>query len=174
MAGRNLYPQGRSTLLKDAAGTARPCVFISHRSEDKSVARAIAKAVKDLELDVYFDELDQDLGLAAASANDRAIAQCIERGLDRSTHLLGIITEHALDSWWVPYEIGGATGRRRAVAHLIDKQVSRTPSYLTLGTIIRTVEELRSWATSMFAPTLTEHRMAKQANLDVVRTVLRA
>lgn len=173
MAGTNLYPLGRSTSTKTAAiGSQRPCVFISHYSGDKETARKIAHAVMNLGLDVYFDEYDADLALAAAVGDDLKIAQCIEKGLDRSTHLLGVITDRTFGSWWVPYEIGGSTGRGRAVAHIVDKKVHHPPSYLSLGAIIRTVEELRAWATSTLPATMPERYATSRVNLDSARSVL--
>ena len=39
----------------------RPCVFLSHKKEDKAECRKIAEYLKQAEIDYYLDELDDEL-----------------------------------------------------------------------------------------------------------------
>lgn len=145
MAGQNLFPRGRSLNEKLATGRDRSCVFVSHDSSDKDFARCVAKALMEMNVDVYFDEYDVGLGGAVAAGDDVAIAKCVEEGLDRSTHLLGVLSPNSFESWWVPYEIGGAHGRRQTVAHVVHFRVENLPSYVQLATIINTQGAFRRW-----------------------------
>ncbi|MBK7585828.1 MAG: toll/interleukin-1 receptor domain-containing protein [Myxococcales bacterium] len=164
MAGRNLYPRGRPIHEKLADARLRPCVFISHRNTDKDFARSVAAALMGLDVDVYFDELDQDLVAAVAMGNDAAIASCIEAGLDASTHLLGILSPATFKSWWVPYEMGGAQGRGHDVAHVVHFRRG-SPSYVRLADVIETQADFRAWVAGLKTLTLTERAMVKTARL---------
>lgn len=146
MSGRNLFEDFRSTTRANASSPI--CVFISHKSEDKPMARSVAAALLDMGVDIYFDENDTILRAAAASGSDRAIVACIEDGLSRATHLLGLITKHTFNSWWVPYEIGGATGRQRPCGHIVASDVDRLPSYVRVAPLLLDIYELTRWIAS--------------------------
>jgi hypothetical protein len=165
MPGRNLYPNGRPRNERLADARARPCVFISHRSTDKVFARCVATALVQLDVDFYFDEEDQDLAAAVTMGNEAAIAQCIEAGLDACTHLLGILGPATFKSWWVPYEIGGAEGRRHDVAHVVHFRVQELPPYVRLAKVIETQAQFRAWVTGLKTVTLTERAVIKTAQL---------
>ena len=164
MAGRNLYPRGRTTNERLADGRPHPCVFISHNKVDKDFARAVANALMGLDVNVYFDEFDQGLGTAVDEGDHVGIARSIEAGLERSTHLLGLLSPDTFRSWWVPYEIGGAQGRRHDVAHVVHFRVQDLPSYVCLAEVIRNRSEFRSWVARLRTLTLTERTM-KTASL---------
>jgi len=104
MDGRNLFESSAVKILSaKLAGTyPRPSVFISHSRRDKKKARAVARALKASNVDYYFDENDEELQLADEQDDDLKVVGCIENGIERCSHLLGIITEHTKDSWWVP------------------------------------------------------------------------
>ena len=143
MAGRNLFETYQYYGRTAAASTC--CVFISHNSKDKSMARVVATALLEMGVDIYFDERDLILKDAAAAGQDVAIVKCIEDGLNRSTHLLGLITRNTFQSWWVPYEIGGANGRSRTCGHLVSSDVTRLPSYVKVSPILLDIDALATW-----------------------------
>lgn len=130
---------------KRSFASERDCVFISHSSIDKPAAREAAELILSLGVDIYFDENDDGLQQADKSGDDRKVVECIETGITNSTLLLGIITEKTKESWWVPYEIGSATGRRTPHAHLITKEVQALPSYIRASTIIESLKALKNW-----------------------------
>lgn len=154
MAGRNLF----ENRVKNAAVTesvtfasgGSPAVFISHSRYDKEKARELAHALMKAEVDIYFDEQDTDLQLADERNDHPKVVECIDAGLVACTHLLGIITENTKDSWWVPYEIGGARGRKRICAHLIDKEVKSLPSYIQAEMVLADKSELKTWLPTRF------------------------
>ena len=125
-----------------------PGVFISHSRLDKEKARAVARALKASKVDYYFDENDKELQFADEQNDHLKVVQCIEHGIEMCSHLLGTITENTEGSWWVPYEIGRATGRTRKCAHLIDEEVEKLPSYIKAAEILINRNELRDWLPS--------------------------
>ncbi|HNQ78125.1 MAG TPA: toll/interleukin-1 receptor domain-containing protein [Acidobacteriota bacterium] len=144
MEGKNLFEN-----YKDIRRLARSydhyCVFISHRSDDKAMARAVSRSIRQMGIDVYFDEYDHDLQNASAADDHKKIVECIERGLETCTHLLGVITHKTFDSWWVPYEIGGASGRKRSCAHLVQGSVTQLPSYVRISPLLISIPDLERW-----------------------------
>lgn len=123
------------------------CIFISHSSKDKAEARAIANAILAMSTNVYFDEQDDCLKRNEAGAS--GIVKCIDDGLTASSHLLGIITHNTKDSWWVPYEIGGASGQKKPCAHLVAGNVDALPAYIAAGNILADQDDLAKWAASI-------------------------
>jgi hypothetical protein len=144
MKGINQFTPTR-LLEKRASANASDCVFISYSRRDKDGARIVAAMIKDLGIDIYFDENDKALQLADEMGNHEKVVECIENGIAHSTVLLGIITENTKDSWWVPYEIGSANGRGKLHAHLITKEVERLPSYIKASTILPSLKSLDEW-----------------------------
>lgn len=143
MAGRNIFESAQRSGF--SACTSSFCVFVSHNSKDKPMARAVAKALLDMGVDIYFDERDVILQSASAAGSDSAIVKCIEDGLSKSTHLLGLITKNTFQSWWVPYEIGGANGRSKMCGHLVSYDVDRLPSYIKVAPLLFDIDDLAGW-----------------------------
>ena len=143
MKGANLF-DNRSQFSAKALSSSL-CVFISHKSEDKPMARVVAKALLDMGVNIYFDERDVILQTAATDGNDQAIVKCINDGLDHSTHLLGLITKNTFKSWWVPYEMGGATGREKICGHLVSSDVTELPSYVKVAPLLLDIDSLAEW-----------------------------
>jgi TIR domain-containing protein len=144
MSGQNWFGVSASQARNGA-----PCVFISHAKMDKEYARQFARILLGLSLDIYFDEHDQFLKQASQLGDDEAIVRCIEDGLDNSTHLLGLITQNAKDSWWVTYEIGGAAGRKRECAHFVAPDVMDIPPFIRIHPLLFDQEDLTFWAASL-------------------------
>ena len=155
MEGRNLFESRWLESFGSKSASAGPHlgVFISHSRLDKEKAREVADALRASRVDYYFDENDADLQLADEQGDHLKVVQCIENGLKGCSHLLGIITENTKDSWWVPYEIGSATGRAQDCGHLIDEDVSELPAYIKAAKILANREELREWLPSEAAKT---------------------
>ena len=167
MGGKNLFEEYRRSEKSATFGLSQDyCVFISHRSSDKPMARATANALMEMNIDVYFDEEDADLQQASKMGDDGKIVECINKGLSKCTHLLGIITERTFTSWWVPYEIGSANGRNKECAHLLHKNVTELPSYVKVAPVLIDFIDLKNWLRSKLATKvlITEHedRVAKE------------
>jgi hypothetical protein len=124
-----------------------PCIFISHSNKDKPIARAAARAIVSMSVDIYFDEMDDCL--RRAGSDDVGVVSCINAGLDNSSHLLGVISQNTKGSWWVPYEIGGAMGQKKECAHLISRDVDAVPAYIKAGKVILDKYDLTNWIASI-------------------------
>ena len=143
-------------------------VFISYRRTvcDKFMARKCSKILMEIGLDYWLDEDDKCMQQAQAENDDIKTALCIERGLDASSALLGIIGPGTFTSPWIPYEIGGARGRQRyakpfneappsdqahpLIAHLIHEvDIREVPAFVALGIPLTTPEEVEKWAQSV-------------------------
>ncbi|SHN12468.1 toll/interleukin-1 receptor domain-containing protein [Flavobacterium xinjiangense] len=92
--------------MKKISISNRPCVFLSHKKEDKQACREIAKYLSKAEIDYYLDE--EDTGLqSAASANDPyLITESIKKGIRESSHMLCVVSEKTFQSNWIPFEVG--------------------------------------------------------------------
>lgn len=122
-------------------------VFISHSRKDKAAARLVANAILAMSIHVYFDE--QDECLRQNESGPVGVVRCIDNGLTASSHLLGIITKSTKDSWWVPYEIGGASGQKKPCAHLVASDVDSLPAYIAAGNVLLDQDDLAEWASNI-------------------------
>jgi hypothetical protein len=138
----------------------RPCVFLSHKREDKNECRKIAEYLKEAQIDYYLDELDQELQQAAQQGNPLLITESIKKGIRESTHMLVVVSEKTYKSHWVPFEIGyghsaildksleeGIKENRIKLSVLTLKDISEKnlPDYLQVAFIIRGTKSLNDY-----------------------------
>jgi hypothetical protein len=138
----------------------RPCVFLSHKSEDKAACRIIAEYFKDAEIDYYLDENDEILQSAAIAGDSFLITESIKKGIRASTHMLVVISEKTFTSPWIPFEIGyghaaiidkGLDEGKHAdiikLAVLTLKNISETPlpDFMKTAYIIRGTKSLNEY-----------------------------
>jgi hypothetical protein len=147
MAGRNLFHESKRASA--AALIGKPCVFVSHRKADKAEARDLVKTLIEGGVDVYFDEDDECLALADEDAAPDQVVQCIDAGLARCTHLLGLITSRTRGSWWVPYEIGATRAHNRRCAFVIHPDVESLPAYVRVAEVLLDRSALADWVPSL-------------------------
>jgi len=146
---------GRHNGFPAVVGSTRPhgapCVFISHRPQEKPLARGLAAYLDVLALHYYMDEHDAVLNqaLARGLSVDAAVEECVDSGMRCCTHLLGILTGQSVRSWRVPYEIGEASGRGCPVAFVATPGVRRVPDYARCAQILRTPDEISAWCESL-------------------------
>jgi len=120
----------------------RKCIFISHKYEDKNKAKIIGDFLMGkLDLDIYFDENDEDLQDAVKKNDDKRIALAINKGIEESTHILCLVSDATKSSWWVPYEVGYAKKNGADIATLKLKGIPSVPSYLKIETTLNTYNE---------------------------------
>lgn len=153
-----------SWLLESKNVKGRPCVFLSHKREDKNECRKIAEYLKEAEVDYYLDELDKDLQQAAAQGNPELITESIKKGIRESTHMLVVVSEKTYKSQWVPFEIGyghsaildkgleeGIKENRIKLSVLTLKDISEKslPDYLKVAYIIRGTKSLNDYISNI-------------------------
>lgn len=118
------------------------CVFISHQRNDKEVAKTIANYISRSGLDIYFDEYD-----ASINRDDPwSVVNAIKKGIQKSTHMLCILSQNALQSKWMPWEIGYGYDRLH-VAGITVKEISKDalPEYLQIVPVLRGTKSLNSY-----------------------------
>lgn len=115
------------------------CIFISHQKQDSSAAKMIADYLIAAGVNVYFDEYDNTLDLT----NPASVVAGIKDGLNHSTHLLVLLSQNALQSMWIPWEVGYAYDSKTIIS-LTLKEISsyELPEYLQITRIIRGTNSL--------------------------------
>ena len=118
------------------------CVFISHQKNDKVIAKKIADYINKSGVDIYFDEYDWSI-----NRNDpKSVVNAIKTGIKRSSHMLCILSQNALDSKWMPWEIGYGYDRL-FVAGITVKELSKRdlPEYLQIIPVLRGTKSLNTY-----------------------------
>lgn len=137
----------------------RPCVFLSHKREDKDSCKRIAEYLKNAGIDYYLDEEDSALQDASTVGDPIKITESIKKGIRESTHMLVVISEKTYKSLWVPFEIGyghasivdqenGQPDERRiklSVLTLKDIAEKTLPDYLQVGYLIKGTKSLNEY-----------------------------
>ena len=80
-------------------------VFISYHRPDAAKASAIQSYLSGRGVTAYLDLLDTDLQQVDNVHGDDP------KKLDACTHLMALVSSTTAESWWVPFEIGVATGQ---------------------------------------------------------------
>lgn len=146
MSGINYKSKYYESLYK--SGT--QCVFISHQKADSAAAKQIADYLLTAGIDVYFDEYDDTLELA----NPYSVVNGIRNGLKHCTHILVLLSENALKSKWIPWEVGYAYDLKTVLSlTLKDISTIQLPEYLQITTIIRGTKSLNELISTLLHTT---------------------
>ncbi len=142
-----------SNILESARLDTTYCIFISHKQEDSEAAKKIADyIIERAGVDVYLDQNDYGLQHAVRWGNDEQIVRYIERGLNKSTHLLCLISDKTKESWWVPYEVGYAKSSQKDILSLKLKNVTDIPSFLKIEKVLSGTRSLNSYLENIRNP----------------------
>ncbi|RLD57926.1 MAG: toll/interleukin-1 receptor domain-containing protein [Bacteroidetes bacterium] len=126
-------------------------VFISHQKRDRDEAEKIAEYLKDMGINVYFDEYDRELQIATQNDNPKAVVAAIRKGINNSTHMLCIISKNTLFSKWVPFEVGyGYDKTDLATLTLKGINNSDLPDYIKVAPIIRDIYDINKFIEDKF------------------------
>ena len=122
-------------------------VFISHATEDKDeIARPLAKALRDKNLKVWYDEFELKIG--------DSLRQKIDKGVANSKFSIVVLSKSFIGKNWTNYELDGIvskylTGEQRLLPiwHKITKQevIDYSPSLadkVARSTATHTVDEI--------------------------------
>lgn len=122
------------------------CVFISHQRNDKAVAKEIANYISKSGVDIYFDEYDRSIN----RDEPQSVVNAIKTGIRRSTHMLCILSQNALQSKWMPWEIGYGYDRLQ-VAGITVREISKSvlPEYLQIVPVIRGTKSLNKYLANL-------------------------
>ena len=109
------------------------CIFISHKKEDRLIAKSIADYLINAGIDVYFDEYDSSIDVD----NPQSVVNAIKRGIKSSTHMLCLVTQNSLKSKWMPWEVGYGYDRTKILS-ILSKTLRKQelPEFLLVRNII--------------------------------------
>jgi hypothetical protein len=110
------------------------------------MASAVAAALTEIDVDFWLDDRELGQSPPKSRAEHVRLTEAIETGLQRSTHLLAVITLLTEKSWWVPFEIGSCRALRKGLAFLIHRDVQELPSYMAVGRELADQQALYQWA----------------------------
>jgi|APTNR8051073442_1049403.scaffolds.fasta_scaffold02545_4 hypothetical protein len=139
-------------------------VFISHKREDTEMCLRIAQYLKQREIVVYLDALDA--GLQTTDDITARLMDCI----NRSTHLLSVVSSYTAASWWVPFEIGVASMSNRRITTFELERVL-LPDFLSKWPILKSGDDLKDFADvyKLDVPTKAEARSSVGTAADANR-----
>jgi hypothetical protein len=139
-------------------------VFISHKREDTEKSLRIAQYLKKRNIVVYLDALDPVL--QTTDDITASLMDCI----NRSTHLLTIVSSYTSSSWWVPFEIGVATQSNRRITTFELERVE-LPDFLSKWPVLKSGDDLEDFADlyKVDAPTKFETRASVGTAVDANR-----
>ena len=120
------------------------CIFISHQKADSPQAKKIGDYLQQAGVEIYFDEYDNEVQTHHHSNNANALTKAICNGINNSSHMLVVVSQHTLESNWVPFEIG--YGFEKTELYILClKDIARTslPEYMHAAKIIRDTNSLK-------------------------------
>lgn len=148
MSGTNIaqYRKNNRWIFESRGAKDKPCVFLSHKKEDESIAEALGNYIlKNYDYNIYLDKFDPVLQEAVSKENDEAIVDSIKDGMKYSTALLCVVSDRTRLSWWVPYEVGLADDKHKHIASVKTRDISDFPSFLKTQETISSATELIQW-----------------------------
>lgn len=120
------------------------CVFISHQKADNTQAKKIGDFLQQAGVEIYFDEYDKEVKTHHNTNNPKALTKAICNGINNSSHMLVVVSQHTLTSNWVPFEIGyGFEKTELYILCLKDIASSSLPEYMHAAKIIRDTHGLK-------------------------------
>ena len=125
------------------------CIFLSHQKDDKEICKKISEYILAANMDVYFDENDTDLKVSHQQNNPDAVVNCIKEGINRSTHMLVIVSPSTVKSSWVPWEIGYGYDKTQLGVLTLKGMSDDLPHYLRTTRVIRGTKTLNSYLASI-------------------------
>ena len=137
----------------------RPCVFLSHKREDKDACKRIASYFRDAGIDYYLDEEDNALQQAASISDPIKITESIKAGIRSSSHMMVVVSDKTYKSLWVPFEVGYGHASildqeklelyenriKLSVLTLKDIAEKTLPDYLQVGYVIKGTKSLNEY-----------------------------
>lgn len=88
MAGINRATKNLRFYSESRKAMGMKCVFLSHQQKDKDVCRKIADYLMAADIDVYFDEYDEDLKFYRQANDPKGVVDSIKKGINNSSHML--------------------------------------------------------------------------------------
>ncbi len=145
--------------LGDTTFRTRPCVFLSHKREDKDACKSIASYFRNAGIDYYLDVEDSALQYASSISDPIKITESIKKGIRESSHMMVIVSDKTYKSLWVPFEVGYGHASildqeklkldenriKLSVLTLKDIAEKSLPDYLQVGYVIKGTKSLNDY-----------------------------
>lgn len=110
-------------------------VFISHKREDTAHASLIAAYLQRNNVICYIDAADSLI----QTTDD--LTSLLRQRVKACTHLMAVVSDYTIQSWWVPFEIGIASElERRITSYRLS--IVTLPDYLKKWPILKTQQDL--------------------------------
>lgn len=123
-------------------------MFISHKKEDTDFARHLSDYVMDKGINVYFDENDPIFAKEHKSPDD--VVNAIKKGLEKSTHMIVVLSKMTLESNWVPWEVGFASAKDKEYRLLRLSDVNGViPEFYRIAKILNDYDDLDKYLSSI-------------------------
>lgn len=116
-------------------------VFISHKREDTNQALKIAEFLRVRRVICYVDVLDPML----PQSND--LTEYLLNRVKSCTHLMAVVSEATVLSWWVPFEVGVGSGIDKRISSYRTR-VNTLPEFLSKWPILSTDAHLEQFVAS--------------------------
>lgn len=143
MAGINRAIKKNRMFSESRKITGVKCIFLSHQQQDKDLCRKIADYLIEANIDVYFDEDDDDLRIFRQTNKPEGVVDSIKKGINNSSHMLVVVSPNTTRSNWVPFEVGyGYDKTELGVLCLKGIPKGTLPEYLRIAPIIRDIFDL--------------------------------
>lgn len=162
--GRNYLTLNESERRLFSSSASQPCVFISHKKEDADFARDLSEYIMEKGINVYFDENDPILAKEHKSPDE--VVNAIKKGLEKSTHMIIVLSKKTLESNWVPWEVGFASAKDKEYRLLRLKDVfGEIPEFYKVAKLLNDYDDLDKYLASM-KKTQTNNQIS---NNEVIR-----
>lgn len=123
-------------------------MFISHKKEDADFARDLSEYIMEKGINVYFDENDPILAKEHKSPDE--VVNAIKKGLEKSTHMIIVLSKKTLESNWVPWEVGFASAKDKEYRLLRLKDVfGEIPEFYKVAKLLNDYDDLDKYLASM-------------------------
>ncbi|WP_222718588.1 toll/interleukin-1 receptor domain-containing protein [Algoriphagus sp. AK58] len=166
MAGINRAAKNFRMFSESRKATGVKCVFLSHQQKDKDVCRKISDYLTAADIDVYFDEDDEDLKAYRQTNRPQGVVDSIKKGINYSSHMLVVVSPNTLYSSWVPWEVGyGYDNTHLGVLTLKGIKDESLPDYLKTTTIIRGTKSLNAYIAS-----ITGRIQSMMESIDLIKS----
>jgi hypothetical protein len=166
MAGINRAAKNFRMFSESRKTTGVKCIFLSHQQKDKEVCRKIADYLIAADIDVYFDEDDDDLKVYRQTNRPQGVVDGIRKGINNSSHMLVVVSPNTIYSSWVPWEIGyGYDNTQLGVLTLKGIKDESLPDYLKTSPIIRGTKSLNEYIAK-----ITNNTQSIMENRDLVKS----
>lgn len=119
-------------------------IFISHISIDEEYAKKIAEILDKHGLEYYLDKEDRLLD----GEDFHGMPDHLREKINECNHIIVLVSDFTVKSWWVPWEIGIATEKGLRIATYILQNYSHyeLPSFLKNWPILKKIEDIDTYA----------------------------